>query len=95
MVATEAVAPAVAIMVCKKSRRSERRWGLCADRADCGGGNGGENVLILEVLMKHDADGKILAINAANRHKCVLRDMATFDTDEATSGQLMSVSVSG
>lgn len=67
---------------------------MCADRADCDGGDGGETVLILEV-MKHDADGKILAINAANRHKCVLRDMATFDTDEATSGQLMSVSVSG
>lgn len=88
MVATEAVAPAVAIMVCKKSRRSERCWGLCADRADCDGGDGGETVLILEV-MKHDADGKILAMIAANRHTCVLRanagDMSTFDTDEATN----------
>jgi hypothetical protein len=62
---------------------------LCADKADFGCGDGGEIVLILEALMKHDADGKILAMIAANRHTCVLRanagDMSTFDTDEATN----------
>lgn len=59
------MAPADAIMICKKPRRSWWCWRLYADRDKPD--DGGDKIDILMVGVKDNAIGKIIAITAANR----------------------------